>query len=131
LPPYTTLLNQYVRSELGYETDIPYETLNSTVTEKWEFEKGKFADTSEHLRSALSKNPHMKVLVARSYYDLATPFFAVDYTLNHMGLDASLRNNIRMSDYEAGHMMYIQASSLALLKADVANFADWALSSLI
>ena len=126
LPPYTTLLNQYIRSELGYETDITYEPLSSKVNEEWEFEKGKFPDTSEHLRSALSKNPHMKVLVGRSYYDLATPFFAVDYTLNHMGLDASLHNNIRTSDYESGHMMYIEAGSLDRLKADRADFVGWA-----
>jgi carboxypeptidase C (cathepsin A) len=129
LLPYTTLLNQYIRSELGYETDIVYEPLSSKVNEEWEFEKGKFPDTSEHLRSALSKNPHMKVLVARSTYDLATPLFAVDYTLNHMGLDASLHDNIRIADYEAGHMMYIEAGSLVRLKADLADFVGWALES--
>lgn len=127
LPPYTTLLNQYVRSELGYETDTPYETLSSTVNQEWEFEKGKFPDTSDLLRSALSKNPHMKVMVARSYYDLATPFFAVDYTLNHMNLDRSLHSNLRIRDYAAGHMMYIETGSLARLKADITDFVEWAL----
>lgn len=128
LMPYTTLLNQYVRGELGFEIDIPYEALNSTVNEKWELEKGRYTDTSEHLRSAMSKNPHMKVFVARSYYDLATPFSAVDYTLSHMGLDASLQKNIRQSDFEAGHMMYIEAASLARLTAEIADFVAWAIS---
>ena len=129
LMPFTTLFHQYVRGELGYETDIPYETLNSTVNEKWEMGNGKFADTSEHLRSAMSKNPQMKVYVARSYYDLATPFFAVDYTLNHMGLDDSLHANIRLSDFEAGHMMYIEAGSLARLREDISDFVNWSLAS--
>ena len=51
-----------------------------------------FADTSEALRSAFAKNPHMKLFVASGYYDLATPYFATEYTLRHLGLDPSLRD---------------------------------------
>jgi carboxypeptidase C (cathepsin A) len=62
------------------------------------------------------------VLVAAGYYDMATPYFAMEYTLNHMNLDPSQRNNIRTTYYEAGHMMYIDLKSLARLKEDVASF---------
>ncbi len=64
----------------------------------------------------------MKVFVANGYYDLATPFFATEYTFNHLGLDPADRDNIKMSYYEAGHMMYIHIPSLAKLKADLAEF---------
>ena len=64
----------------------------------------------------------MKVLVAQGYYDLATPFHAAYYSLSHMGLDASLRDNVVIEEYEAGHMMYLHEASLAKLKQDVSRF---------
>jgi carboxypeptidase C (cathepsin A) len=62
------------------------------------------------------------VLVANGYYDLATPYFATRYTFNHLGLDRTLHNNIIMTDYEAGHMMYVHEPSLAQLQRDLAGF---------
>ena len=67
-------------------------------------------------------NPHLKVFVANGYYDLATPFFATEYTFSRLGLDPSLRGNVSMGYYEAGHMMYIHVPSLEKLKADLAKF---------
>jgi carboxypeptidase C (cathepsin A) len=66
----------------------------------------------------------MKVFVANGYYDLATPFFATEYTFSHLGLNPKLRGNIVMKEYEAGHMMYIHVPSLMKLKQDVAAFLD-------
>ena len=79
---------------------------------------------SEALRSAFAKNPYMKLFVASGYYDLATPYFAADYTLRHMALDPSLRGNVTTTFYEAGHMMYIDQTSLAQLKRDAAAFVQ-------
>jgi carboxypeptidase C (cathepsin A) len=69
----------------------------------------------------------MKVFVASGYYDLATPYFATEYTLTHMGLDSSQRGRVSTSYYEAGHMMYIHEGELARLKQDVAKFLSSAL----
>jgi carboxypeptidase C (cathepsin A) len=121
-PPYTQLLNDYVRRELEYESDLEYEVLSGTVSKGWEWERGVYADTSEKLRLAFAGNPHMKVLVTQGRYDLATPFAAIDYTLNHMELDPEVRGNITTKFYEAGHMLYIDLTQLARLKADVAEF---------
>jgi carboxypeptidase C (cathepsin A) len=76
----------------------------------------------ETLRQAISANPHLKVFIANGYYDLATPYFATEYVFNHLGLDESLRGNLSMAYYEAGHMMYIHKPSHAKLKADLAEF---------
>ncbi len=122
VPPYTAAYNQYVREQLGYQTDLNYEILNSQVNQSWKYQGGQFPDTSEGLRAAFAKNPFMKVLVAQGYYDLATPFQAAYYSLAHMGLDASLRDNITIEEYEAGHMMYLHEGSLAKLKVDAAAF---------
>ncbi len=126
-PPYTALFNHYARTELGYETDIAYETLSFEVNGGWEWDGGKYPDTSEALRSAFAKNPYLKLFLAMGYYDLATTFFATEYTLNHMDIDPALRGNIHRADYEAGHMLYLDVKSLKKLKADVLKFIDAAL----
>ena len=122
VPPYTAVYNQYIREQLGYTTDLNYEILSFKVNEKWKYPGGEFPDTSEGLRAAFAKNPFMRVLVAQGYYDLATPFQAAYYSLAHMGLDSSLRDKVRIEEYEAGHMMYLHEPSLAKLKADGAAF---------
>jgi carboxypeptidase C (cathepsin A) len=128
-PPYTAMFNHYVRNELGYKSDVPYHILGGGINVPWDWgtEGQGYADLSESLRSAFAKNRFMKVFVASGYYDLATPYYATEYTLSHMGLDPSLRDNIRVAEYEAGHMMYIHEPSLAKLKADVASFIGFAL----
>ena len=122
VPPYTAVYNQYIREQLGYESDLNYEILSREVNENWKYQGGQFPDTSEGLRAAFAKNPFMRVLVAQGYYDLATPFQAAYYSLAHMGLDPSLRDNITIEEYEAGHMMYLHEASLAKLKGDFRDF---------
>jgi carboxypeptidase C (cathepsin A) len=87
-PPFTATFNNYVRSELGFKTDLEYYVLGGGVGEwQWGSAQQGYPDTSEALRLAFVKNPYMKLFVASGYYDLATPFFATRYTLDHMGLD--------------------------------------------
>ena len=80
--------------------------------------------TTAALSDALVKNPHMQVLIASGYYDLATPYRAVDHALAGLGLDPSLRKNITTETYEAGHMMYLHAPSLQKLKRDGVALID-------
>ena len=122
-PPYTAAFNQYVRSELGYKNDANYYILGGGFTAPWNMNaENTYADTSVALRNAFNKNPFMKLFVAYGYYDMATPYFAAEYTFDHMNLDPSLKTNIKTAYYEAGHMMYIDLKSLAALKKDVAAF---------
>lgn len=120
---FTAALNHYVRSELKYESDLIYEILTNRVR-PWRFEpaENRYLNVAESLRAALTQNPHLRVFVASGYYDLATPFFATDYTLRHMSLEPPLRKNIEVHYYEAGHMMYIHRPSLERLKADLRTF---------
>ncbi len=127
-PPYTAALNQYVRGELGYKTDLVYHILGGGFTTPWNWNADNtYANTSVALRSAFAKNPFLKVFVAYGYYDMATPYFAAEYTVDHMNLDPTLKANIRTAYYEAGHMMYIDTKSLAKLKQDVAAFLQSAI----
>ena len=124
LAPYTSALNDYVRRELGYESDLPYEVLSETVHEAWDYEdfKNAHVDVSERLRETMSRNPFMRVFVANGYYDLATPHYATEYTFSHLGLDPTLKRNVQMASYEAGHMMYVHDASRRRLAADVRAF---------
>ena len=74
------------------------------------------------MKDAMAKNPYMKILFAQGYYDMATPFFAAEYTVSAMNLDPTLRRNISFAYYESGHMMYIEKNSLVKLKSDAASF---------
>jgi carboxypeptidase C (cathepsin A) len=121
-PPYTAAFNNYVRGELNFKSDLEYYILGGGIG-RWDFgSDNAYADTSTALASAFAKNPYMKLFIAAGYYDLATPYFATQYTLDHMALDATLQPNVRTHYYEAGHMMYIDRRSLAQLKQDVAAF---------
>ena len=78
-----------------------------------------------NLERAFAKNPYMKLFVAEGFYDGATPYFAVEYTLSHMSVDPNVaKNNITVERYTAGHMMYIDETSMRKLRADLARFYD-------
>lgn len=122
--PFTAAFNDYVRSQLGYQSDREYETLSMTVNQKWKFDQNRqgFLETGKALRAAFARNPHMRVLVAWGYYDLATPYFAILYNVSHMGLEPDWRANLHFAGYEAGHMMYIDRAARAKFHEDVTSF---------
>lgn len=122
---YSSAMNAYVREELGFEKDLSYAVLTG-LYETWDYSKhqNKFVDVGETLRAAMTQNPFLHVFIANGYYDLATPFFATEYTINHLHVEPELRNNVRMAYYEAGHMMYVHTESLAKLRADMVDFLD-------
>ena len=126
--PYTAALYDYVRGELKFESDLPYEVLTPRV-QPWSFaeHENRYVNVAATLRKAMTINPHLKVLVANGLYDLATPYFATEYTFNHLGIDPELVKNISMTFYEAGHMMYIHMASLRRLKQDLAGFIHGAI----
>jgi carboxypeptidase C (cathepsin A) len=121
-PPFIAAFNDYVRRELKFESDIPYESL--TDVQPWNFgDAGNgFPNTSEDLRKAMTRNPYLKVWVTCSYFDLATPFFAAESTVASMNLDPAIRSNLRFTYYESGHMLYVHTPSRKKFKADFVSF---------
>ena len=125
-PPFTAVFTKYIREELGYKTDMYY--YPSGGVQPWDYGvQNGFGDTTSMLRDAMTKNPYMKVMIAAGYYDLATPYFAVEYTFNHMGLHPEMHKNIVWDFYQAGHMLYIDSDSHAKLKHDFTEFLRSAL----
>jgi carboxypeptidase C (cathepsin A) len=124
-PPYTAMFNQYVRTELGYKSDLEYYILGGGfgfLDWDWGSARGGFPDTAQALRDAFDKNPFMKLFVGSGFFDMATPYYGTQYTLNHMGLTAQQHARISLGYYGAGHMMYIQDESLGLLRKDIGAF---------
>jgi carboxypeptidase C (cathepsin A) len=126
--PYTATLNDYLRSELMFESDLPYEIMTERVN-PWSYTEfqNEYVNVAETLRKAMTTNPHLKIYVANGFYDLATPYLATRYTFKHLGLDKSLLGNLRMGYYEAGHMMYIHIPSLVKLKEELVEFINWSI----
>ena len=120
---YTAVVNDYLRRELKFESDLGYEILTDKVR-PWNYDRAqnRYVDVAETLRNAMSQNPYMKVFVANGYYDLATPFAATRYTFARMQLDPEVARNVSMDFFEAGHMVYIDRKAHARLKADIASF---------
>jgi carboxypeptidase C (cathepsin A) len=120
---FTAAWNQYVRTDLKFESDTPYEVLTGRV-QPWSYREyeNRYVNVAETLREAMTQNASLKIFVGAGYYDLATPFFTAEYTLSHMELDPKLRDHISVSFYEAGHMMYTQLKSLEKAKRDISKF---------
>jgi carboxypeptidase C (cathepsin A) len=131
--PLVATWNDYVRNELKYETERPYEILSTKVNELWDWGSATgglgYVDVAKILQQAMRENKFLKVFIASGYYDLDTSYFATKYTVNHLGLESSLRKNITLAYYDAGHQMYTHFPSLEKLSADVAEFFKNALSS--
>ena len=125
LPPFTSMFNNYLRTELNYRVDMPYKVFaDEPGFEKWDWgnaDQG-FPNTTPGLRAAMAKNPYLKILVMEGFYDLATPFFAADYTIDHLNLGPEFHKNISFATYESGHMVYVENNSHAKMKRDLVDF---------
>ena len=126
--PFTATMNQYLRNDLEFQDERVYEILTGNVF-PWSYGafENRYVDASETLRSAMVGNPHLQVFAACGYYDLATPFFAMDHSVTHLGLPPEYRDRITRRYYEAGHMMYVHEPSLIQLRKDLIEFYQAAL----
>jgi carboxypeptidase C (cathepsin A) len=131
---FTAAFNTYVRSDLKFNQDRTYEPLSGPVDSGWEW-KHQGSDfygfpgepnVENDLVQAMTSNPHLQVQVENGYFDLATPFFATEYTMDHLNLPESLQSHIHMEYYESGHMMYLSDSELTKLKTNISGFIDHA-----
>lgn len=122
---YTALFNDYVRNELGWESELVYYT--SGNVRPWDYGTqydAHYLNLLDSLRTAMARNPYLRVLVANGYYDTATPFAATEWTFAHLGFEPTYRERVKMVYYRAGHMMYIRPEMLKKLKEDVARFIE-------
>jgi len=121
--PFASAMNTYLREEVGFESEEVYEILTGDV-HPWNYDPftNRYVAMNQRLTSALTMNPHLKIFVAAGYYDLATPPAAIEYSIQHLSVDESLRDNFESYYYEGGHMMYTDINSLSKLKLDLTSF---------
>jgi carboxypeptidase C (cathepsin A) len=122
--PYANAISDYLRRDLKFETDLHYEVL--TNVQPWDYTnvQNTYLNVAENLKRAMTRNAFMKVWIANGYYDLATPYYATDWTVRHMNLPPAVRGNISQTFYEAGHMMYTHVPSQKQLKEDFVRWFD-------
>lgn len=132
--PFMTAINEYLRDELKFPAgDQRY--VGGGAVQPWDWNRmptgrggrgGGFFRGAPYvgsdLANALVSNPNLRVEVENGYYDMATPFFATEYTMDHLGVNPDLRSHITLKYYDAGHMMYLHMPDLARLKANIAAF---------
>src|SRR5580704_9819292 len=132
--PFTAAWNTYVREELKFGQDKVYHTGSDEAGNSWDWKHRSgenfgfpgSPNVEGDLIQAMLTNPHLQIEVENGLYDLATPFYATEFTMEHLGLPDKLQKNIHLQYYDAGHMMYLRDEDLAKLKANIASFIDGA-----
>lgn len=122
---YSSAFRHYLAHDLGVSLDRPYYSSGPDVNSNWVYDRSEgysepsYVNTAPQLADAMMRNPALKVMVASGYYDLVTPFFDAEYTLARHGIDFS---RVKMTYYEAGHMMYLHEPAFLALAADMRAF---------
>jgi carboxypeptidase C (cathepsin A) len=130
---YVGAFHDYIQKELKYMSQEPYYASGPGVNQAWDFKhrppgagprsgEQSEPDTAMDLADAMRKNPMLRVFSANGYFDLATPFFATEYDLDHMSLPENLVGNVQFGYYPAGHMVYLNVDALKQMKSDLAKF---------
>lgn len=133
---FFSAINDYLSRELKYSSEVPYRMNAGAAIGEWDWRHTPPGSSRKlplpamvgDLSEAMRTNPHLKVLSANGWYDLATPFFATEYDLAHLDIDPSLRRNLSFTYYPSGHMVYLNLDALKQMKGDLARFYDSALS---
>lgn len=128
---YAAAFNQYIRQDLKFEENRAYE-VETFAGGQWDWKHGQgrgfgfpgSPNVEPDLTEQLINNPNLRVEVENGIYDLATPFFETEYTMDHLDLPAALRSHVTLKYYDAGHMMYVNPSAHAKLKANVTAFIE-------
>lgn len=132
---FVAAIHDYLERELKYETTDTYRPSAGSIGQ-WDWHHrppgmgpGPMGTQLQpyvagDLGAAMRKNPHLRVFSANGYFDLATPFFATEYDLDHMNLEPELRRNVQFGYYPSGHMIYLNVDALHQLRDDLAAFIE-------
>ena len=128
---FTALLNTYNHDELKFGKDKVYHnSANAFGSWNWRRREPRgfgfpgAPNVDQDLAQAMITNPKLLVQVENGYYDLATPFFATEHTMEHLGLPEALEKNVKLDYYTAGHMMYLHDEDRASLHNQISRFID-------
>ncbi|HEV2287732.1 MAG TPA: hypothetical protein VGR81_02135 [Candidatus Acidoferrales bacterium] len=120
LGAFVATFQDYVRRDLGWD-DNQYYAVSGNVR-PWDSQA--LPQVGEVLRSAMTEEGSLKLLVLCGYYDLATPFNGIEETVSHMQLEPAIRKNVSFEYYESGHMVYIDQKAHDKMHRDVDSFIN-------
>ncbi|WP_254604947.1 S10 family peptidase [Sphingomonas bacterium] len=135
---FVSTFSDYVKRDLNYKTEVPYRVEAYGLKDfDWDWKHRSPGnrwpqnnpDVAVDLAAAIRTNPYLKVLSLNGWYDMATPFFATEYDIAHMLLDAPLKQNVSFRYYPSGHMIYLNPEALHQLHGDLAEFYDTTVAS--
>ena len=117
---FTPAINEYLREELGMETDLQYNVFGPV--RPWEGQGD--VNVAEDLRQAMAQNPFLHVMVQSGYYDGATDYFSAKYVMWNMDPSGRLGDRMRFEGYESGHMMYLRDEDLEASNDHIRTFIE-------
>ncbi|MES2059152.1 MAG: peptidase S10, partial [Pseudomonadota bacterium] len=124
VPGFVAAWDGYARDTLGVRIDAPYQAIAfRAVNGRWDYGFGPGVPVGRNfavdLAAAMTRNPHMRLMVGAGYYDLVTPLGSAEYTVTHAGIPLA-RTSFRY--YRSGHMPYLGAEARSALTRDVRAF---------
>lgn len=119
--PFSAAINNYIRGELKFENDLPYEILAGV--QPWKYNSDNtYPNAGPRLADIMNQNPYMRVLVLGGRCDLVCPIDTVHYALDHIQLAPEYRTNITYAQFDAGHMMYVNLPDLEKMHTVIEDF---------
>jgi carboxypeptidase C (cathepsin A) len=128
--PLVEAINTYLQRDLQFRSELRYEYLSREANRSWKWLSGGqgYVYVADELAEAMARDSRLHVFAAAGYFDLATPYLAQRYTLDHMGLSEAVRGRFRFKAYPTGHQIYADAASAVQLKTDVEGFFNCTLA---
>ncbi|NNF26257.1 MAG: carboxypeptidase [Gemmatimonadetes bacterium] len=123
---FAPAINQYLREELGFETDLQYYLFGPV--NPWSGGNPNY-NGGEQLRQAMAQNPFLQVMVQSGFYDGATDYFTAKYVMWHIDPSGRLQDRMRFEGYRSGHMMYLRAEDLASSNEHIREFIEESLTN--
>lgn len=121
--PFSATMNSYVRSELKFEADLPYEIIAGV--QPWNYgQRNAYPSVTGALAAAMNQNPYLRVLVMGGRADLVCPVDSMSYSMEHLSLAPAYRKNISYAEFDAGHMMYVNQPDLKKFQQVVEQFVQ-------
>jgi carboxypeptidase C (cathepsin A) len=129
---FTAAFNGYVREDLKFGQDKTYKVLPGEPSQNWDWKHnsgfGNFfpgaPTVAGDLIRELIDNPRLQIQVENGYFDMATPFFATEYTIEHALLPGNTQDRVHLKYYDSGHMIYLHDEDRIKLKSNIAGFID-------
>lgn len=123
LHSFTPAINDYLRQELKYKTDLKYNMFGPV--NPWDNTGDK---TGANLRMAMAQNPYLHLMIQSGYYDGSIcDYFDAKYSMWHIDPSGKMNNRISWKGYRSGHMMYLRKKDLVTATDDLREFIKNAL----